>query len=192
MKILSKEEYIKFLRREGFNCFPIPEKQKEADYRYKASRTIENQPISKAENYGYIPIKGKGTAIIDIDSKEKYREFAENTIKAGFMVVETGKGWHIPVKGLLGNISKIELFNYKFQDKKIVEIQGIDHYCIGIGSEIFHNELKEKIIYENKGSLKIWSAEDKDFHNFVVTVYFGCTAPMIGSPLGEYPILERF
>ena len=41
---------------------------------------------------------------------------------------------------------KIELFDYEFQpDKKIVEIQGPDHYCVGPASTIYHEELKKNI-----------------------------------------------
>jgi len=168
LQIPIRDSFIVLLRKNGFNCFPIPELQKVADGRYKARKTKLNQPIKENENYGYIPIQGLKTAIIDLDNKERYRTFAENMIKEGCMVIETGKGWHIPVTGLSGEISKIELFDYKFQpNKKIVEIQGPDHYCIGPGSKIFHNELNKDVIYENRGTKKIWDARELDFHNFV-------------------------
>ena len=84
------------------------------------------------------------------------------------MVIETGEGWHIPVINLTGNISKIELFDYDFQpDKKIVEIQGPDHYCVGPGCTIFHERLQRNVTYENRGTAKIWDAKGMDFHNFV-------------------------
>ncbi len=162
-----REHYIELLRENGFNCFPIPENQKVADRRYNASQTQDNQPISQNENFGYIPIVGRGTAIFDLDHKEKYRSFAQHMIKQGYMVVETGNGWHIPVMGLKTVSSKIELFDYKFQDKKIIEIQGPKQYCVGPGSEIFHDKLKRQIIYQNKGTEKIWDAKDKDFNSFV-------------------------
>ena len=163
-----KDHYIKLLRKNGFNCFPIQELQKVADSRYKASKTELNQTITVNENYGYIPIQGSKTAIIDVDNKERYRNFAEKIIKNGYMVIETGKGWHIPVIGLSGEISKIELFDYKFQpDRKIVEIQGPDHYCIGPYSKIFHTELNQEVTYENKGTEKISNAKNADFHNFI-------------------------
>ncbi len=165
---LTKNDYIELFRKNGFNCFPIPEMQKVADYRYKAAKTELNQSINENENYGYIPIQGTGSAIIDLDNKERYREWAKNRIEKGYMVIETGKGWHIPVTGFSGEISKIELFDYKFQpDKKIIEIQGPNHYCIGPGSKIFHDELNKIVTYQNKGTKKIWDAKGKDFHDFL-------------------------
>lgn len=68
----KREYFIKFFREHGFNCFPIPENQKVADYRYKASKTPANQSIVGHENYGVLPMEGKGNAIIDMDDKEKY------------------------------------------------------------------------------------------------------------------------
>ena len=173
MEESDKQNYIKLLREFNFNCFPIPHypndepEPKGADYRYKASKTIHNQPIKDDENYGYIPISGKGNAILDLDNKEEYRDFAEENIKNGFMVIETGKGWHIPIIGLSGNISKIELFNYNIQSTKIIEIQGPDHYVMGVGCTIFHKELDKEISYENKGTNKIWDAKGKDFHGLI-------------------------
>lgn len=165
-----KEKYVRILRANNFNCFPIPKLVKIADNRYKASSTITDQEIKHGENYGYIPIYGMGNAILDLDNKEEYRKFAELTIADGFMVIETGKGWHIPICGLKGNISKTELFNYDIQDKKIIEIQGPDHYCVGIGCKIFHKELDKEIIYENRGTEKIWHARNTDFHKFIEIV----------------------
>ena len=132
----NKEHYMKLFRNNGFNCFPIPEKQKIADHRYNASKTLHNQIIKENENYGYIPISGTGTAIVDFDNKEMYRSMVELLILKGYMIIETPHGWHVPVSGLTGNISKIELFDYNIQDKKIIEIQGHDHYCVGAGSII--------------------------------------------------------
>jgi len=169
----DKKHYIKLLRDAGFNCFPIPKypkdypEQKKADSRYKARRTKLNQPINNNENYGYIPIERRGTCIIDLDNKERYREFAENLIKEGYMVIETGNGWHIPVCGISGHISKIELFDYSISNEKIVEIQGPDHYCIGVDCTIYHPKLGVEITYENKGSDKIWDARGTEFHKFI-------------------------
>lgn len=162
-----KNDYIELLRKYNFNCFPLPEGKKVADSRYKASGTARNQSILENENYGYIPIAGMGNAIIDIDHKEKYRLFAESMIADGYMVIETGEGWHIPVINLTGNISKVELFDYGFQDKKIVEIQGPDHYCVGPDCTIFHEKLQRYVTYENRGTAKIWDARGIDFHDFV-------------------------
>ena len=174
VNIPAKNKHITLLRENGFNPFPIPvypdtePESKKPDYRYKGARTVLNQEIKDNENYGYLPIKGKGTAIGDLDHKERYRQFAENMIKSGYMVIETGQGWQIPIKGLTGEISKIELFDYDFQPtKKIIEIQGPDHYCIGPGSEIFHNILKKHILYENKGGDKIWDAKGQEFDTII-------------------------
>lgn len=171
----TKQHFIELLRNNGFNCFPISTNQKVADSRYKASKTAHNQYILEDENYGYIPILGTGTAIIDLDNKERYRKFAENMIKDGYMVIGTGQGWHVPVMGLAGSPSKIELFDYVFQpDKKIIEIQGPDHYCVGPGSEIFHDKLERQIVYQNKGTEKIWDVGGKDFHEFVEIICEKC------------------
>lgn len=173
--INTRQHYIELLRNNGFNCFPIAHNQKIADHRYKASKTLHDQNITENENFGYIPILGTGTAIIDLDDKERYRQFAENMIGEGYMVVETGQGWHVPVKGLSGNISKTELFDYDFQpDKKIVEIQGHDHYCVGPGSEILHEKLQKHVVYENKGTDVIWDAKGIDFHEFVDAICKNC------------------
>ena len=168
---MSKKYYIELLRNVGFNCFPIPPRTKIADIRYKARRTIPDQEIKDDENYGYIPIERTGTCIIDIDLKEEYRTFAQNMIKDGYMVIETGRGWHIPVCGISGRISKMKLFDYSIGEKETVEIQGPDHYCVGPGSVIDHKELGMQITYENRGGGgvedKIWNARGKEFHQFV-------------------------
>jgi len=175
-KISSKSKYhfIKLLRDNNFNCFPVPRypdyepEQKKADRRYAASRTPLNQPIAENENYGYIAIIGSGNAIADLDNKERYRPFAEHMIKEGYMVTETPHGWHIPVIGLSGTPTKTELFDYDFQpDKKIIEIQASNHYCIGPGSEIFDHDTKKIVKYQNRGSEKIWDAKGMDFHQFI-------------------------
>ena len=175
VEISDKEHYIKILRNSGFNCFPIPSGQKEADYRYKASRTIHNQIIKQEENYGYIPITGTGTAIIDFDDKERYRSMAEHMISQGYMVIETPHGWHIPVKGLAGRISKTELFDYGYQpNKKIIEVQGTDHYCVGVGSKVLDKETQQMLAYENEGTEEIWDAKGKDFHQFIDELCLQC------------------
>lgn len=166
--VSEKRQYIELLRKYNFNCFPLPGERKEADYRYRASGTLKNQPILDSENYGYMPIAGHGNAIIDLDNKEKYRQFAEAMINDGYMVIETGEGWHIPCVNLSGNISKIELFDYDYQpNKKIVEVQGPDHYCVGPACTILHERLQKKVTYTNRGTAKIWDAKGADFHTFV-------------------------
>lgn len=162
-----RQKYIQFFRSNGFNCFPIPVNQKIADWHYKAESTTPNQEIRGDENYGYIPIRGTGTCIIDLDDKEQYRTFAEWMIQKGYMVVETGRGWQIPVTGLAGEPAKVELFDYNKQKDKIIEIQGPKQYCVGPGSEIFHDKLLRQVTYENRGTDVIWDARGKDFHEFV-------------------------
>jgi phage/plasmid-associated DNA primase len=174
--IKDKQYYIDLFRRNGFNCFPIPQNQKVADARYKASRTVREQPIRDEENYGIIPIKGNGNCIIDLDDKERYRNFAELVCKEGYVVCETGRGWHIPVIGVSGLVQKTELYDYGYQpNEKIIEIQGPDHYCVGIKSEIFHEKLQVQVRYENVGGEeKIWDINGRDFHRLVDNICESC------------------
>ena len=162
----KKNHYIELFRDAKFNCFPIPSNQKIADFRYKASKTIPNQIIKDEENYGILPTAGSGNCIVDLDNKEHYRKFADFMIKEGFMMIESPHGWHMPVVDLGGAVSKIELFDYDIQSKKIVEIQGYDHYCVGAESVIIDTDDRE-LTYNNKGSDKIWSGDGRDFHDFV-------------------------
>ncbi len=83
------------------------------------------------------------------------------------MVIETPHGWHIPVVGLTGVISKVELFDYKVQQKKIIEVQGFDHYCVGVESQVYDKDVEKLVKYQNKGSEKIWDAKGIDFHQFI-------------------------
>lgn len=166
-KISSKDKYIELFRKNGFNCFPIPENQKVGDYRYKASKTLVNQSITEHENYGILPTKEGKNCIIDLDDKERYRTFAEYMIKKNYFVSETPNGWHILVVGLTGVISKVELFDYKVQQKKIIEIQGFNHYCVGVESQVYDKDVKKLVKYQNKGSEKIWNAKGIDFHQFI-------------------------
>lgn len=165
----KKDEWIKFFRENNFNCFPIPKNRKEADHRYVANmKTPLNQEILPEENFGVLPIENNGNAIIDIDNKERYRNFPELMIKEKYVVTETGNGWHIYVKGLTGEISKVKLFDYDFQpNKEIVEIQSPKQYCLGIGSIIFHDKLKKLVTYESRGGKRIWDAKGKNFEVFV-------------------------
>lgn len=170
----TKNKFIKLFRENGFNCFPIPNNQKQADYRYKSSHTIQNQPIKQEENYGVIPMLEKGNCIVDFDDKERYRHIAEKFINKGYMVIETGRGWHLPVIGLTGNIQKIELFDYNISNDKIIEIQGPKHYCVGAGSIVLHDKLEDYVTYENKGTDKILDAKGKDFVDFVDALCLDC------------------
>ena len=162
----KKNHYIELFRTHKFNCFPIPENTKVADFRYKASKTVPNQLIDEKENYGILPTAGSGNCLVDFDDKEEYRDFAAHMIKKGYMITESPHGWHMPVIGLSGQVGKTELFNYKIQNKKLIEIQGFDHYCVGTESVIVDTD--DKILkYENKGTDKIWDAKGKDFHEMI-------------------------
>lgn len=193
-RMMSKPDYIKFFRDNGFNCFPIPYGQKVADYRYKASKTMMNQQIHDNENYGVLPVWGNGNAIIDIDNKERYREFAEHMIDDGYMVIESPNGWHVPVIGISGQISKVELFDYNIQDKKIIEIQGTDHYCVGVESEIVDKKSGETLKYVNRGTNKIWDGKGRDFHHLIDTICKACnvTARQRASRSSYKNLRDRF
>lgn len=170
MSIELKNHFIEFFRTNGFNCFPIPEKSKIADFRYKAANTTPNQAITEHENYGIIPY-ANGTAIIDFDNKERYRKFCEAMIGKGYMIIESPHGWHMPVIGLSGIVTKTELFNYEVQPMKIVEIQGPDHYCVGAGSIILGDKKDGEdgmiLEYKNVGTEKIWDAKGMNFNQFL-------------------------
>ena len=169
----KKEHYIKLFRDNGFNCFPLVRYRegetntKRSDTRWQARRTKLNQPIKEAENYGVCGTVDGKNGFLDLDDKELYRSFAEKLISKGFMVIETGNGWHIPVKGFSNFATKIELFNYAVQSKKIVEFQGVDHYVIGCGSTIWHEKLEREVTYTNVGSDEIWDIRGKDFNAWI-------------------------
>ena len=178
---MNKKYHIEFFRKNGFNCFPIPKypdtfpNPKAADSRFDAGNTKQNQIISENENYGIIPLRGEGTAIIDLDHKERYRKFAENMVKDGYMVIETPNGWHIPVIGLSGKIQKVKLYDYSFQpDKQIIEIQGPEQYVIGCGSEIFNKKTQSLGDYKNIGTEIIWNAKGNDFHKVIDIICKNC------------------
>ena len=174
-KVIVRNELVKILRAEGFNCFPIPKypdsyaNPKGADSRYDSSRTLPNQPIGDGENYGYIPVKGAGTCIVDLDHKENYRAFAEENIANGYMVIETPNGWHIPVKGLLGDIKKVMLYDYAIEaSKQIIEIQGYEHYCIGAGSNLIDRKTGQRVEYKIPANTTVYDFKfQKDIHDFI-------------------------
>ena len=174
-KVIIRNELVKILRDEGFNCFPIPKypdsyaNPKGADSRYDSSRTLPNQPINENENYGYIPVMGAGTCIVDLDHKENYRVFAEETIAQGWMVIETPNGWHIPVKGLLGDIKKVMLYDYAIEsNKQIIEIQGYEHYCIGAGSDLIDRKTGQRVEYKIPANTTVYDFKfQKDIHDFI-------------------------
>ena len=179
---ILRSELIKILRANGFNCFPIPKypdsyaNPKGADSRYDSSRTQPDQPISIDENYGYIPVKGAGTCIIDLDHKENYRAFAEENIANGRMVIETPNGWHIPVKGLLGDIKKVMLYDYAIEpNKQIVEIQGYEHYCVGAGSDLIDKKTGNRVYYKIPQHTTIIDYQfKKDIHDFIDFISSRC------------------
>lgn len=195
VQLFSKDEWIKFFRSNGFNVFPIPANQKWADRRYDSERTEPNQTINEKENYGIIPTKKGKNAIVDLDNKERYRTFAENMIKDNYLVIETPSGWHIPVVGLDNYSTKIELFDYEFQpNKKIIEIQGIRHYVIGVESQVLDETTGEIIKYKNKGTKRIWNAKGKNFHTFVDAICKICSveARKKNNPSSYKYLRERF
>jgi len=151
MTFQARKKYIQILRDNGFNCFPInPKSEKQANSIYKGAETKTGQPILDSENYGYMAQTGKGNCIIDFDH-QKYESQLLDMAK-NYMVIKTGQGFHLPVIGLTDDMSKVELFDYSIQDKKIMEIQGIKHYAMGIGSDIYHLKLEKDVEYVNIGT----------------------------------------
>ena len=201
-KNVLREELIRILRANGFNCFPIPKypdsyaNPKGADSRYDSQRTQPNQPISAEENYGYIPIKGAGTCIIDLDHKENYRSFAEECIAEGHMVIETPNGWHIPIKGLLGDIKKVMLYDYAIEpSKQIIEIQGYEHYCVGAGSDLIDKKTGNRVYYKIPEHTKIKDGLfKKDIHDFIDFICKRCkvTPPKKSGRNAHYDMRQRF
>ena len=183
VKVSTKQFYIDLFRKNGFNCFAIPiypdetpnQQKKAGDKRYKAQgQTKPNQIISENENYAILPTKEGRNCIVDLDDKKKYRTFAKNMIKEGYMVIETPNGWHIPVINLGNFATKIELYDFSVQKTKIIEIQGWLHYVIGVGSSIVDKETKKILKYVNKGTDKIWNARGIPFDDFVDSICQNC------------------
>ena len=176
----SKYYYIELFRKHNFNCFPIPKypkaykEPKGADYRYKGAKTLPNQQIKDDENYGVLPTENGGNAVIDFDDKERYRHIVKDFIEQGYMVIESPHGWHIPVIGIVGLVQKVELFDYSVHDKKIIEIQGFDHYVMGVESQIHDKDTGEIVVYKNKGTDKIFDTNGKDFHELIETLCKKC------------------
>lgn len=170
MTVENRKKYIRILRDNEFNCFPIPkypdsyDKPKAADSRYQGAATKLDQEIKDSDNYGYMGQDGKGNGIVDFDSKIYESQVLE--IAKEYMVIKTANGFHLPVIGLTDNSEKVELFDLTIQDKKIIEIQGIKQYVMGIGSEIFHEKLKVHVEYENIGTDKILNV-NSTFEKFV-------------------------
>jgi hypothetical protein len=174
---VTKKDFIEFFRSSGFNCFPIKANQKVADFRYKASKTETNQPIKESENYGIIPTEAGNNGVIDFDHKERYRKFCEIMAQRGYMVIESPHGWHLPFHNYTGLASKVELFDYSIQDKKIIEIQGYDHYVVGAGSKVLGTNKGEenKILeYKSIGSDKLWDAKGKSWEEIIDDLCLQC------------------
>ena len=181
-----KYPLIPLFKDNGFICFPIPHHKKIADYRYKAAKTDQNQTILDSENYGVIATEKGHNMIIDFDDKERYRAFCQSMIDKGYMVIESPHGWHLPVIGVNGIVSKMEFFDYTVQQTKIIEIQGFDHYAVGAGS-IVEGEEKDGekgllLEYKNVGSEKIWDACGKDFHEIINDICRQCNVTAKDKP----------
>jgi len=167
-----KEEHIEFFRANGFNCFPItknwnPDNPKAGDNRWKGRETKKNLPIGEDDNYGFTPFPDSQNLIIDLDDKERFREYAEGMIAEGYMVIETGQGWHIPIKNILGNLKKVRLFDFAVSSKKPkIELLTADQFAMGAGSTIYHDKLEEMVTYTNVGSMKTYDGNGKEIHAF--------------------------
>lgn len=178
-EISKKDHYVDLFRKNKFNVFPIEPNTKVADNRYKGQgKTIPNQKISKTENYGILPTKDGKNCIVDLDNKERYRKFAESMINEGYMVIETPHGWHVPIINLGNFATKIELFDYSFQQKKIIEIQGWLHYVIGPESQIIDDDGEIKK-YTNRGNDKIWDAKGISYDEFVNGICKNCSVESV-------------
>lgn len=169
----QKYEHIELFRANGFNCFPIAknwnhDNPKAGDIRWKGRETKKNLPIAEDENYGISPLPDSQNLIIDLDDKERYREYAEGMIAEGYMVIETGEGWHVPVKNISGNLKKVRLFDFKIsKTKPKIELLSADQFAMGVGSIIYHDKLEQMVTYRNRGSMKIYDGNGKDIHAFV-------------------------
>ena len=140
---------IKHFRDAGLNCFPIPQKQKTADYRYKSDKTVLNQAINDSENYGIVCGRVDGcepVVVIDLDAPELNRVIFDDwdTILKQTLVIQTGKGgYHIFVKPYAQEILQTKrLTNAKGQH---MDIQADKVYVIGAGS-IHPNGNEYKVI----------------------------------------------
>lgn len=174
---MNRADFIKLFRSNSFICFPIPKGEKKADYRYKAADTLSRQVIKKDENYGVLPTINGHNCIVDFDNKELYRKFAKDMIDQGWMVIESPHGWHLPVVGIGGKATKIDLWKADEKtptsDNKVIEIQGYKHYCVGAGSTLTEKD-GTIIEYKNRGSSKIFDIKGKDFHELIFKICKEC------------------
>ena len=135
-------------------------------------------------------MQGAGTAIIDFDHKKfekKLKQIAEK-----YMLIETRNGFHLPVKGLTGRINKAELYDYNVQTKKIIEIQGIDHYVVGCMSEVMEDG--SGWTYKNIGTDVILDNENLNYDDFIDKVcnLFGVTGKKRESRSSNQNLRIRF
>ena len=138
MVMTIRQNNIKHFQDAGFNVFPIPSKQKGADYRYQSDKTKLNQPIKEDENYGIVcgrVANCKPFVVIDIDTPELNRIIFDDwdTILKQTLVVETGSGgYHVFVEPNEGEILQTKrLSNAKGQH---MDIQAEKVYVVGPGS----------------------------------------------------------
>ena len=180
MDLNTKEKFIEIFKANGFGCFPLPkyadsvpnQDQKAADRRYAAAKTDLNQTITKNDNYGVIAIKDAGTCWIDFDHKELFREFVENLVKSrGIMLIESPNGWHIPVKGIAGEIKMPKLYQTESNTggKAAIEIFNDKHFVVGCGSDVFNEKANppRRMFYESKGTDKIYDVNGGYFDDLI-------------------------
>ena len=188
--MMSKNDYIIFFRERGFNCFPIPFGTKVADKRYNAAKTVPNQSIEENDNYGVIPLSGSGTAVVDFDH-EKYGDKLKEIAKK-YMVIKSPHGFHLPVKGLTGKCQKAMLYDYNIQNKQIIEIQGPDHYVVGVESKVIDNG--QSLGYKNIGTKEILDNDGLNFDDFIdkVCKLFGVKGRLRDSRSSNQNLRIRF
>ena len=152
----TRTENIKFFKELGLNCFPIKEKQKEADYRYNGANTKLNQPIKDNENYGIVTGKVSGcktAVVIDIDAPELNKIIFDDwdMILKQTLVVQTGRGgYHVWVYPNEDEILQTKrLTNNKGQH---MDIQATGVYVMGPGS--IHNNGNEYKIISSTSTIK--------------------------------------
>ncbi len=112
------------------------------------------------------------------------------------MVIETPNGWHIPVKGLLGDIKKVMLYDYAIEPtKQIVEIQGYEHYCIGAGSDLIDKKTGDRVYYKMPKHTNIIDFQfKKDIHDFIDFICKSCKVnpPKKSGRNAHYDMRDRF
>ena len=203
MDLNTKEKFIEIFRANGFTCIPIPKyadsvkEQKAADYRIK---NRVDQPITNDENYAVIPTKGAGTCWLDFDHKELFRKFIEKKVSQGIMVIESPNGWHVPIKGLTGEIEKVFLYQSKHNSKgkPIIEILSHLQYVVGCGSDVFNFKADppRRMFYENRGTERIFDMKGAYFEDMVdklvTELKLSYASNKIPDRQGHYEMRKRF